>query len=101
MDEYTADSKQTEREAQRVLRQIRNDNARAEISNIGKEVRAQKEADRKPKKDFGHTRAGGGGGDFSSMKGLDKPFKDGGKVSSASKRADGCATKGKTRGKMI
>jgi hypothetical protein len=98
MDEYTADPKQTEREAQRVLRKMRNDNARAEVSNIGKEVRAEKEADRKPKKDFGHTRAGGGGGgDFSGMKGLDKPFKAGGSVSSASKRADGCAIRGKTR----
>ena len=28
-------------------------------------------------------------------------MKKGGKVSSASKRADGCATKGKTRGKMV
>ena len=28
-------------------------------------------------------------------------IKSGGKVSSASKRADGCATKGKTRGKMV
>ena len=28
-------------------------------------------------------------------------FKSGGKVSSASKRADGCAVKGKTRGRMI
>ena len=28
-------------------------------------------------------------------------FKKGGSVSSASKRADGCATKGKTRGKMV
>jgi hypothetical protein len=27
--------------------------------------------------------------------------RSGGKVSSASKRADGCATKGKTRGKMV
>ena len=30
-----------------------------------------------------------------------KAFKSGGKVSSASKRADGCATKGKTKGRMI
>jgi len=30
-----------------------------------------------------------------------KPFKQGGSVSSASKRADGCATKGKTRGKFL
>ena len=29
------------------------------------------------------------------------PMKKGGKVSSASSRADGCATKGKTRGTMI
>ena len=28
-------------------------------------------------------------------------MKKGGKVSSASKRADGCATKGKTKGKMV
>jgi hypothetical protein len=30
-----------------------------------------------------------------------KGYKSGGKVSSASKRADGCVTKGKTRGRMI
>ena len=30
-----------------------------------------------------------------------KPFRKGGSVSSASKRADGCATKGKTRGKFV
>ena len=43
------------------------------------------------------SRGGVGGGDFSGMKGLDKPFKSGGKVYSASKRADGCAIRGKTR----
>ena len=30
-----------------------------------------------------------------------KPFKSGGKVSSASKRADGIATKGKTKGRFV
>ena len=30
-----------------------------------------------------------------------KPMKKGGSVSSASKRADGCATKGKTKGRII
>jgi hypothetical protein len=30
-----------------------------------------------------------------------KAFKSGGKVSSASKRADGCAVKGKTKGRMV
>jgi F0F1-type ATP synthase beta subunit len=29
------------------------------------------------------------------------PFKSGGKVSSASKRADGCAQRGKTKGRMV
>jgi len=33
--------------------------------------------------------------------GLVKPYKKGGSVSSASKRADGCATKGKTKGRII
>lgn len=32
---------------------------------------------------------------------MGKKFASGGSVSSASKRADGCATKGKTRGKMV
>jgi hypothetical protein len=73
--------------------------AKAKVRAIAEEVRAEKAKDRKPNKDFGHTRAGGGGagGDFSGMKGLDKPFKAGGKVSSASKRADGCCIRGKTR----
>jgi hypothetical protein len=34
-------------------------------------------------------------------KASDKEFKKGGQVSSASKRADGCATKGKTKGRML
>jgi hypothetical protein len=55
--------------------------AKAKVRAIAEEVRAEKDKDRKPNKDFGHTRAGGGGGgDFSGMKGLDKPFKKGGKV---------------------
>jgi len=84
--------------------------ARAELNKIAEETRAKKDAER-PRtyterlQDMGRlpkpTGGGGAGGDFSGMKGLDKPFKAGGKVSSASKRADGCATKGKTRGRMI
>jgi hypothetical protein len=31
----------------------------------------------------------------------DEGYKAGGKVSSASKRGDGCAVRGKTRGKMV
>jgi hypothetical protein len=36
-----------------------------------------------------------------SSRDLTKNFKAGGKVSSASSRADGCAIKGKTRGRMV
>jgi hypothetical protein len=41
--------------------------------------------------------------DMGNMKkgGKVKKMASGGKVSSASKRADGCATKGKTKGKMV
>ena len=53
----------------------------------------------------GGARSGGGGGSSQSliqkMNPLSKPYKAGGKVSSASKRADGCAIKGKTRGRMV
>ena len=46
---------------------------------------------------------GGGGGAGIPKVGPKKPFemKAGGKVSSASSRADGCAIKGKTRGRMV
>ena len=68
------------------------------------EGKVLKEARNEHKKVPGLSRAGGGGGggaagggDFSGMKGLDKPFKAGGKVKSASSRADGCCVRGKTR----
>jgi hypothetical protein len=51
------------------------------------EGKALNEARNEHKKVPGLSRAGGGGGaggDFSGMKGLDKPFKAGGKVKSAS-----------------
>lgn len=53
-------------------------------------------------KSKGSSRGGAGGG--GGIIPLDKRtpyFKKGGKVSSASKRADGCAVKGKTKGKMV
>jgi hypothetical protein len=40
---------------------------------------------------------GGGGGVPKSNRDLTKNYKAGGKVSSASKRADGCAIRGKTK----
>jgi hypothetical protein len=66
------------------------------------EGKALNEARNEYKKVPGLSRAGGGaGGDFSGMKGLDKPFKAGGKVSEAShkkalKKA-GFYDKGKTK----
>jgi hypothetical protein len=47
----------------------------------------------------GETSKGGGGGGAmpKSNRDLTKNYKSGGKVSSASKRADGCAIRGKTR----
>ena len=47
--------------------------------------------------------SGGGGGSGGELKSLQNPraMKKGGKISSASKRADGCCVKGKTKGKMV
>ena len=52
----------------------------------------------------GKTISGGGGGGAGIPKvGPKRPMemKKGGKVSSASKRADGCAIKGKTKGRIV
>ena len=86
-----------------------NEKAKAEASKMAEEQRAKVKAEsprtyterlqdmgRLPKPSVGGG-SSGGGGDFSGMKGLDKPFKAGGKVSSASKRADGIAIRGRTR----
>jgi hypothetical protein len=48
------------------------------------------------------SRGGGGGGGMPKLnRDITKNYKAGGKVSSASKRADGCATKGKTKGRIV
>jgi len=48
------------------------------------------------------TGGGGGGGGMPKVnRDITKNYKKGGSVSSASKRADGCATKGKTKGRMV
>ena len=61
------------------------------------ELEKMKEILNKPKSGGG----GGGGGMPKLNRDLTKNYKSGGKVSSASKRADGCAVKGKTRGRMV
>lgn len=109
MDEYTADPYETEKEAQRVLRKMRNDNAKAEVGRIAEEARARR-IDENTYKRLGEpvNRAGGMGGGGIDLEGkmggsrLKKPsYKSGGKVSSASKRADGCAVRGKTKGRIV
>jgi hypothetical protein len=44
---------------------------------------------------------GGMGGNKLSNRDLTKAYKSGGKVKSASSRADGCCVKGKTKGRMV
>ena len=107
-EKYTPKEKRGPSEFDKALEKEKAERARAELNRMAEETRAKKDAER-PRtyaerlQDMGRLPkpTGGAGGDFSGMKGLDKPFKAGGKVSSASKRADGCATKGKTRGRMI
>ena len=138
------------------LEKAKSDRAKAEASKMAEEQRAKAKAE-SPRtyterlQDMGRLPkpTGGGGGDFTGMKGLDKPFKAGGKVSKAlksagfyakgttkserekivskvttkpqrlgmvermfstkkmkaggmaSKRADGCCVKGKTKGRMV
>ena len=63
------------------------------------EIDKIKEILNKPK-----TGGGGGGGGMGTGKmnrDISKNMKTGGKVSSASKRADGCCVKGKTKGRMV
>lgn len=97
MDEYTADAKETEREAQKALKKIEFNKARAEVTDIAAKANADKAAANEYKKYPASTRPAGGGGSAGGDKKFIKPaYKSGGKVS-ASSRADGCAIRGKTR----
>jgi hypothetical protein len=91
---------------------LENEKAKAEAHRMAEEHRAKVEAER-PRtyaerlQDMGRlpkpTGGGGGGmgGNKLSNRDLTRAYKSGGKVSSASKRADGCCIKGKTKGRMI
>ena len=86
--------------------------ARAEISRLAEEQRAKVESER-PRtyterlQDMGRLPKGGGGssgtGGAGEIKALANPraMKKGGKISSPSKRADGCCQRGKTKGRMV
>ena len=87
----------------------KSDRAKAEISKIAEDQKAKTKAE-SPRtyterlQDMGRLPSGGGGGGggggIKSMKYEPKTFKSGGKVS-ASSRADGCAIKGKTKGRIV
>ena len=62
------------------------------------EIERMKEILNKPKVGGG---GGGGMGTGKMNRDISKNMKAGGKVSSASKRADGCCVKGKTKGRMV
>ena len=101
MDEEAAkmfrEKLETEKEARRVLGEMKRDQA----------IEKAREFVREGKSAFSQKSGGGAGGEMGFgiqklNKNLNKNFKKGGKVkvSSASKRADGCAIRGKTKGKM-
>jgi hypothetical protein len=84
---------ETEKEANRVLREMKRDQAIEKAREFVKEGKSAFE----PKSGGGS----GGGGMPKSNRDLTKNYKKGGNVSTASKRADGCCIKGKTRGRMV
>ena len=78
-------------EANRVLREMERDKAIDKARDFVKNGKAA----------FGPSGGGGGGGTPKVGAKRTPEFKKGGKVSSASSRADGCATKGKTKGRFV
>ena len=79
--------------------------AKAKVKEMAAEHNATVKDERTYKR-FGEpvSRGGGGGGGGAmpkSNRDITKNYKAGGTVSSASKRADGCAVRGKTRGRMV
>jgi hypothetical protein len=79
----------SEIEANRVLREMKRDQAIDKAREFVKEGKSAFE----PKSGGGS----GGGGTPKSNRDITKNYKKGGKVSSASSRADGCCIRGKTR----
>ena len=106
-EKYTPNEKRGPGKFDEDLEKAKSDRAKAEISRMAEETRAKKEAER-PRtyaerlQDMGRLpkpSGGGGGGAGIPKVGPKKPMdmKSGGKVKSASKRADGIAIRGKTR----
>ena len=105
-EKYDPKPKRGPGEFDKALEKEKAERARAELNRMAEETRAKKDAER-PRtyaerlQDMGRLPKGGGGAMPKSNRDITKNYKAGGKVSSASKRADGCAIKGKTKGRMI
>ena len=82
-----------------------NERAKAEAHKMAEEQRAKVKAE-SPRtyterlQDMGRLPSGGGGAMPKSNRDITKNMKSGGKVT-ASSRADGCAVRGKTKGRMV
>ena len=102
-EKYTPKEKRGPSEFDKALEKEKAERAKEEIRKMSEETRAKKDAER-PRtyterlQDMGRLpkSGGGAGGDFSGMKGLDKPFKAGGTVSKADMQKAGFYDKGKT-----
>jgi hypothetical protein len=81
---------EAEREANRVLREMERDKAIDKARDFVKNGKAA----------FGPSGGGGGGGMPKMNRDITKNMRTGGKVT-ASSRADGCAVKGKTKGRFV
>jgi hypothetical protein len=107
-EKYTPEEKRGPGKFDEALDKAKVDRAKAEAHRMAEEHRAKVEAER-PRtyterlQDMGRlpkpTGGGGGGmgGNKLSNRDLTRAYKSGGKVSSASKRADGCCIRGKTK----
>jgi hypothetical protein len=106
-EKYDPDLKRGPGKFDEVLEKAKVERAKAEIHDIAEKQKAKVEAER-PRtyaerlQDMGRLPkpSGGSGGGAGDTRFLKPKYKTGGKVS-ASSRADGCAIRGKTKGKTI
>jgi hypothetical protein len=109
-EKYTPNEKRGPGKFDEDLEKAKSDRAKADARKMAEEHRAKVEAERPrtyaerlqdmgrlPKPTGGGGGGGGMGGNKLSNRDLTKAYKSGGKVKSASKRADGIAIRGKTR----
>jgi hypothetical protein len=110
-EKYTPNEKRGPGKFDEVLERAKTERAKAEVSKIAEETKAKAEAER-PRtyaerlQDMGRLPKPSGGGGGTGIGGklgnrdLNRNGRAGGKVS-ASSRADGCAIRGKTKGKTV